>query len=782
MITTLFSESLSYALGWTVIHSLWQSTLLALLIGVLIAIFKPPSALSRYRLYYFGIVATFLWAIVTFFRVYDLHTSTLETTSILSGNRFVAQSESAVAADTSFNLGAFISYFDTHLPMIITLWLLGMSFFMLRFLGGLAYSEHLRSSRVYPVAGQFVEKLQQLRQQLGMSRVVHLLESAQVKAPMTLGTFKPIILMPIGALTLLSPTQLEAILAHELAHIRRNDYFFNILQSMVEVLFYYNPAIWWLSAQVRMERENCCDDIAVKLCGDDLAYAKALLSLQEYSKAAPGLALAFSNKRNHLLNRVKRILNHPINRNNIMEKFSITSLILLCLLVFSVKEYSERQEDYPLEQEVLAETMPTFMFEEINVTGIRPKTNVNTWTRQPEIKTFTLDTLPQGKVNISTTRNGEKIEAKLRGGKIKELKINGVVQPESAYDAYLPIFEEIVIDPPAPPAPPAITPMVAPSPPGAPAPPVAPTIKVKGKVSVKTTDDDEGNTILLISTDDGREPMEVKVKGDQDEKVVIINGEVMETDSEFIVVDENQIVLDVAPGQFKGKLGEWKDLEGNSFIWVDSVSNSFARFNYSVLDEKAYAEKLRALEEALAKGKITQAEMAEKQAELAEKQQALIELKGEIHEMDLAKALEGQIVNEEVKAELQKSLAKVQDQLALEQELKLRVVEMELAHQEEVLEEVKEMAENELEAAKASVEVLRERNEEAKKALIEGLYNDGILSSKERYAIILTEKSLKVDGKKQSPAVFQKYWKLYQEKIGKTINSKYKMTLKSSNF
>ncbi|MEO0340026.1 MAG: M56 family metallopeptidase, partial [Bacteroidota bacterium] len=307
MITTLFSESLSYALGWTVIHSLWQSTLLALVIGVLTALIKPQSALARYRLYSLGVISTFIWAAATFIRLFNFHTTSIEVSGLVAGNDFTSEFANNVGTNAALSIATFINYFDTHLPVIITLWLLGMSFFLLRFLGGLAYTQHLRTSRIYKVEEHFVEKINQLHQQLGMQRVVHLFESANVKAPMTLGTFKPIILMPIGALTLLSPAQVEAILAHELAHIRRNDYLFNILQSIVEVLFYFNPAIWWLSAQVRLERENCCDDIAIQLCGDDLAYAKALLSLQEYSKDAPGLALAFSNKRNHLLNRVKRI-------------------------------------------------------------------------------------------------------------------------------------------------------------------------------------------------------------------------------------------------------------------------------------------------------------------------------------------------------------------------------------------------------------------------------------------------------------------------------------------
>ncbi|MEO0340494.1 MAG: hypothetical protein AAF242_14955, partial [Bacteroidota bacterium] len=322
----------------------------------------------------------------------------------------------------------------------------------------------------------------------------------------------------------------------------------------------------------------------------------------------PGLALAFSNKRNHLLNRVKRILNHPINKNNIMEKFSITSLVLLCLLVFSVKEYTEQREDFPPEQETQVEKLPTLVLDEIVLTGYQSKKGINTWTEQPEIKRFTIDTLPQGKVNISTTRNGEKIEAKLRGGKIQELKINGVVQPASAYEAYLPIFEEIATPPPPPPAPmapPAFTPNAPPPPPGAPTPPPAPQIKLKGKVSIKTVDDTDGNAVIYISTDDGREPVEIKVKGDQKEKVVIVNGEVMETEGELIMIDEDR-VIELAPSITNGmSIFKIDGSDADGFLWVDSLENNFASFNYSSISKEAYVEKLKALEEALANGEFS---------------------------------------------------------------------------------------------------------------------------------------------------------------------------------
>ncbi|MEO0340493.1 MAG: hypothetical protein AAF242_14950 [Bacteroidota bacterium] len=178
--------------------------------------------------------------------------------------------------------------------------------------------------------------------------------------------------------------------------------------------------------------------------------------------------------------------------------------------------------------------------------------------------------------------------------------------------------------------------------------------------------------------------------------------------------------------------------------------------------------------------------MLEKQAALAELQNRLIEVQGQLSEIDLAKVIEIESLDEEMQARLKESLAKAQGQMSLDRELKLRAIELEMVKQQEMMKNVQEMAEKELDAAVESAERMAKEIEvkdtKAKKALIEGLYSEGILSSKENYSIIMTNKSLKVNGEKQSEAVFQKYWKQYQEYLGGTITGKYKVTLKSSNF
>ena len=123
--------------------------------------------------------------------------------------------------------------------------------------------------------------LQQIAKRLGVERAVRLLASANVDVPSVVGHFKPVILLPASLISGLTPDEIEAILAHELAHIRRHDYLINLIQTTFETLLFYHPAVWWISREIRRERENCCDDLAVQACGNRVAYARTLAMLEE---------------------------------------------------------------------------------------------------------------------------------------------------------------------------------------------------------------------------------------------------------------------------------------------------------------------------------------------------------------------------------------------------------------------------------------------------------------------------------------------------------------------
>src|SRR5262249_61512628 len=151
--------------------------------------------------------------------------------------------------------------------------------------------------------------LARLRSRLRVARPVLLLQSAAVAVPTALGTLQPVILLPFSALTGLTTEALEAILAHELAHIRRRDYLVNLLQTAVETLLFYHPAVWWISRRLRIERENCCDDLAVEVTGNARAYARALVGLEQIRSARPAFAVAANG--GTTLARLARLLPAP---------------------------------------------------------------------------------------------------------------------------------------------------------------------------------------------------------------------------------------------------------------------------------------------------------------------------------------------------------------------------------------------------------------------------------------------------------------------------------------
>jgi bla regulator protein blaR1 len=176
-----------------------------------------------------------------------------------------------------------------------------------------------------------------------ISQHVYLFESALAKTPMTIGYFEAVILLPMGLATGLSVKELEAVLAHELAHIRRADYLVNILQTLVEIIFFFHPAIWYISAKIREERENCCDDLAMEMVGDKIHLAKALTNVELF-RQRESLAMAFGGNKQNLLSRVQRILGVNSSKTRSYEGFFAVVLVILASIFYVNIEKANAQE------------------------------------------------------------------------------------------------------------------------------------------------------------------------------------------------------------------------------------------------------------------------------------------------------------------------------------------------------------------------------------------------------------------------------------------------------
>ena len=306
----MLGNELAQAAGWTLLHFVWQGCLIALLPFVIRTLSTRQAARLRYGTACLGLLLMAVTPPITFSLLRGpgapagLMLNSERTLDGLSSGRWI--STTSLESFSPSWLETIEAGVSPWLPWLTVAWLCGVFFLSLRLAGGLFYTQRLRKHRTVPIGPEWQEKLQRLCQQLQVKQTVLLLESACVQVPTVIGWLRPVILLPASTLTGLTAQQLEAILAHELAHIRRYDYLVNLLQTAVETLLFYHPAVWWVSKQMRMEREHCCDDLAVAVQGDALGYSRALAELETLRADGPQLALAANG--GSLLARIERLL------------------------------------------------------------------------------------------------------------------------------------------------------------------------------------------------------------------------------------------------------------------------------------------------------------------------------------------------------------------------------------------------------------------------------------------------------------------------------------------
>lgn len=297
------------AIGWTLLHSLWQGAFLALLAGLALRWARSRSAELRY-----GIATGALLLLVL---------AAAGTLAWLSGNTgpelaadplpVIAPGEGLSVQGWFFRLRIALT---PMIPWLFLAWILGFALRLAQLARSMAwlYGPCLNSLEAPPA--QWSARFDELRIRSGVRVSVRLGLSRQVDSLVVLGWLKPVVLIPAAALMALPPESLEALLAHELAHVRRGDFLANVLQTFAEALLFYHPAVWWLSRRIRLEREHCCDDAAVRACGDPILYASALTGLEELRTRpmlVPDLAPAASG--GHLMSRIQRLLRPRVTRD-----------------------------------------------------------------------------------------------------------------------------------------------------------------------------------------------------------------------------------------------------------------------------------------------------------------------------------------------------------------------------------------------------------------------------------------------------------------------------------
>jgi len=321
-------------LGWTLVHSLWVIAGVALALRLALWIIPQSKAKVRYLFSVGALLLAVGLVGFTGYRVYEppMNYSNEAVNAVFVGIPITAMSNT----ETDHQLLPLLkqqaellhTWLTPHLSGLLVIWLSGVLFFLLRTAGNVAYIYRLSRRDTQPISAEWTETAAKISRALGIRRSVSIRISTRIRSPFVAGLIKPVVLLPLSSFSHLSYDQLEAVLAHELAHIRRWDDVVNWIQTAFEIILFYHPALWWISQMIRDEREKCCDDLAVATCGNALVYAQALTQLESLPNTTSPLALALSRAGTGLLARIERLL-QPNTVNNRPSAIPVTVTMLL---------------------------------------------------------------------------------------------------------------------------------------------------------------------------------------------------------------------------------------------------------------------------------------------------------------------------------------------------------------------------------------------------------------------------------------------------------------------
>ncbi len=297
----LLPPEITYSLGIMLLHMLWQGIIIALCLGTFLIAMRKSSAQSRYFLAVTSILLFPVSAIITYVSVYRNLLITSEISQTLSTMETIKNNS------LHGILEAFIDLYDTYLPAIVFIYFIGVTILLLRYFGLLIYVERLKNYLTQPVSHELKDKISSIANRYEIHRKINSKFSKQVNSPMIIGHLRPVLLMPETTLKKLNTHELDVVLQHELAHIKRNDYLVNVFQQIIEILFFFHPAVWWVSSIVRKEREECCDTYAAQNPEEKIVLAKALTTIHEFNIKTQNMALTFLNNKNGLFNRISNL-------------------------------------------------------------------------------------------------------------------------------------------------------------------------------------------------------------------------------------------------------------------------------------------------------------------------------------------------------------------------------------------------------------------------------------------------------------------------------------------
>ncbi len=754
-ITRFLSQELVNAIGWTIVHSIWQGSLIAIGTGLLLWILHSKSSKLRYLVTASSLFLVLLLAIATFVYLYQrqMPASTVLTVpseapvthSISVNNQPVVLDINLPAASGFWENLTY--YFNQNLPLVVVGWMMGVVLFSLRLIGGLAYAHRLKHYRTCAVTSDWQKRLEYLAGKAGVKKSVNMLESALIKVPVVVGHIKPVILIPIGTLTGLPADQIEIILAHELAHIYRNDYLFNIAQKVIDLLFFYHPAMWWLSATVRTERENCCDDVAVTIAGDSLTFAKALANLQELSPYHPELALAFTGHKNQLFNRINRLLKGKRPDFSFSEGFVAACIIMVSMVLVNLNANAELKsfKDEIINAEIFNKETDLNQNLSMDQTdtdkpGIEPKIPIIDMLENQQLtriaadqhqrkkeKLAELDTIITNQIIVSDDGK-DIVKYRKKDGKIVDMSVNGKTIPEAQYETYLDVLKEYNFE--GVQAPVAVTlPEMA----------IAPAIV---------------GTIDAVST--------------VVPHVVASVGNAMAAPH----------VFNLSEGRYTPLMERFKNVSGTFTINYDEADRKYKSITLTtdkgkITELSVNGEKINTIAiDAMV------AEVDREGRKFEGGPDFFMNFNGMNWNQDNEDAFHFELPDEEA---IESALKKSQEQLEKMWENKEEMMQ----RLEEQQEQFREQLERQQEVLQEKMEELHnrqhDREEETNEAIADELMRDNLIEDKDSFKLEITDKKMMINGKKQSDEVHQKYVRLLEDIKGITFDEGSSFTYESDN-
>ncbi len=339
---TIFTFSQS--LVWALFYSLWQGMLLYSIVYAAVRAAPGMNARIKYLLSYGALASTILWFLDTWTSKYQkIQGVTVYITQIGANdapNKTLAVNAIPANGTTANLLSNLIPHFERYFPVLLTIYTIGIAFMIVRLAVNVAQLWTVSKKGIIPATQLHNDIMQRWIEKLQIAAKVKVYLSEQINVPIMMGAVKPIILLPVAAINNLTTEEVETIILHELAHIKRHDYLLNMIQTLIETILFFNPFVWLLSAIVRREREHCCDDIVVASSASPLPYAKALALLEQTRVNNSALTMAATGNKKQLLTRIKRIMEMKKNNVNYSQLALLTAGISLIVVLLSMISFT----------------------------------------------------------------------------------------------------------------------------------------------------------------------------------------------------------------------------------------------------------------------------------------------------------------------------------------------------------------------------------------------------------------------------------------------------------